>query len=69
MSVTIDEVLQHLDTSLPTKFDYSNAHNSLDFLLRKSLNGKQTHMLVSYMTYFNIFQPTVLFTLLLECYF
>lgn len=69
MSVKIDEVFQHLDTSLPTEFDYSNAHNSLDFLLRKSLNGKQMHMLVSYMTYLDIFQCTVRFTLLPECYF
>lgn len=41
MNVIIDEVLQQLDSSLSTEFDYSDVSNSLDFLLRKSFNGKE----------------------------
>jgi len=41
MNIIVDEVLQHLESSLPAKFDYSNVHKSLDFLFRKSLNGKK----------------------------
>lgn len=37
----INEVLQHLDSSLLTEFDYSDVNKSLDFLLRKSFNGKE----------------------------
>lgn len=41
MKIIIDEVLQHLDSSLSIEFDYSNVNKSLDFLFRKSLNGKK----------------------------
>lgn len=41
MDVIIDEVLQQLDSSLSTEFDYSDVSHSLDFLLRKSFDGKE----------------------------
>ncbi|XP_050428165.1 bifunctional peptidase and arginyl-hydroxylase JMJD5-like isoform X2 [Adelges cooleyi] len=34
-----DYIIQHLNCSLPTQFDYSNLNNSLDFLLRESYNA------------------------------
>lgn len=37
----INEILQHLDASLLTEFDYSVVNKSLDFLLRKSFDGKK----------------------------
>lgn len=40
MNININEVIQHLDSSLSTEFDYSDVNVSLDFLLRKSFNGK-----------------------------
>jgi len=44
MNDTIDEVLQHLDLSLTHEFDYNNVKESLDFLFRKSFNGKEMFM-------------------------
>lgn len=41
MNKVFDEVLQHLNSSLSIEFDYSNVDNSLDFLFRKSYNGKK----------------------------
>lgn len=41
MNIIVDEVLLHLESSLSAKFDYSDVHKSLDFLFRKSLNGKK----------------------------
>jgi len=41
MNITVDNVLQHLESSLSAEFDYSNVHEALDFLFRKSLNGKE----------------------------
>lgn len=60
MSVIIEEVLQHLDFSLPTEFDYSNVNESLDFLFRKSFNGKEISILYQrlycYIVYLYIFK-------------
>lgn len=41
MNDIISELLQHLDSSLPAEFDYSNVNKSLDFLFHKSYNGKK----------------------------
>lgn len=41
MNIIVDEVLLHLESSLSVKFDYSDVHKSLDFLFRKSINGKK----------------------------
>lgn len=41
MNTVFDEALQHLDSLLTLEFDYSNVNNSLDFLFRKSYNGKK----------------------------
>jgi len=41
MNIIVDNVLQHLESPLSAEFDYSNVHESLDFLFRKSLNGKE----------------------------
>jgi len=41
MNIIIDDVLQHLESSLSAEYDYSNVHQSLDFLFQKSLNGKE----------------------------
>lgn len=45
MNIIVDEVLQHLESSLSAKFDYSSVHKSLDFLFQKSLNDSQTENL------------------------
>jgi len=44
MNVNVDEVLQFLDSSLLSEFDYNNVNGSLDFLFRKSFNGKEILM-------------------------
>lgn len=41
MNAFINEALQYLDSSLSSEFDYSNVNKSLDFLLRKSFDGKE----------------------------
>lgn len=41
MNIIVENVLQHLESSLSAEFDYSNVHEALDFLFRKSLNGKE----------------------------
>lgn len=41
MNDIIEEVLQHLDSSLSAKFDYSNVDESLNFLFRMSYDGKK----------------------------
>lgn len=55
MNVFIDEVLQHLDFSLPAEFDYSNVNTSLDFLFRKSFNGKEISIFYQRFCYFIIY--------------
>lgn len=44
MNTNINEVLQHLECSLSTEFDYSDVNISLDFLLRRAFNGKKIFM-------------------------
>lgn len=48
MNDIILEVLEHLDSSLSVEFDYNNVNQSLDFLFRKSFNGKKMFVLYSY---------------------
>ncbi|XP_027848509.2 bifunctional peptidase and arginyl-hydroxylase JMJD5 isoform X1 [Aphis gossypii] len=42
MKIIVDNVLQHLESSLSAEFDYRNVHEALDFLFRKSLNDSHT---------------------------
>lgn len=42
MNITVDNVLQHLESCLSAEFDYSNVNEALDFLFRKSLNDSLT---------------------------
>lgn len=51
MNIIIAEVLQHLDSSLLAEYDYSEVNTSLDFLLRKSFNGKEIYLVKIFLTY------------------
>lgn len=44
MNTYINELLQHLESSLSTEFDYSDVNISLDFLFRRSFDGKKIFM-------------------------
>jgi len=58
MNIIVDEVLQHLESSLSAKIDYSDVHKSLNFLFQKSLNGKKLECIMHYIyfLYFFVFQ-------------
>lgn len=43
MNININEVLHYLDSSLSSEFDYTDVNTSLDFLLKKSFNGKEIY--------------------------
>lgn len=44
MNTNINEVIQHLECSLSTEFDYSDVNISLNFLLRRSFDGKKIYL-------------------------